>query len=84
MLSLRDVLLNLSQRRKVLEASESIGHDNGGRRNDYLLCRDAKGKITQTYPAKKGFVRLVQLKTKVGQLDQPVPKICLLMEAEES
>ncbi len=38
------------------------------------------GKITQTYPDKKGFVRSVQLKTKTGLLDRPVSKICLLLE----
>jgi len=42
------------------------------------------GKITQTYPDKKGFVCSGQLKTKMGQLDQPVTKICLVMEAEVS
>lgn len=40
------------------------------------------GRITQTYPDKKGHVRSVQLKTRTGQLDRPVSKICLLMEAE--
>ncbi len=45
MLRLRDVLLNLSQRRKVLEASESIGHDNGGQRNDYLYAEMQRGKL---------------------------------------
>ncbi len=42
------------------------------------------GKITQMYPDKKGFVHSVQLKTKTGQLDRPVTKICLLIEAEVS
>lgn len=38
------------------------------------------GKIIQTYPDKKGFVRSVQLKTKTGLLDRPVSKLCLLLE----
>lgn len=38
------------------------------------------GKIIQTYPDKKGFVRFVQLKTKTGLLDRPVSKLCLLLE----
>ncbi len=40
------------------------------------------GRIIKTYPDKGGFVRSVQLKTKTGQLDRPVSKICLLLEAE--
>ncbi|KAI2665729.1 CD180 antigen [Labeo rohita] len=40
------------------------------------------GRIIKTYPDKGGFVRFVQIKTKPGQLDRPVSKICLLLEAE--
>lgn len=43
MLRLRDVLLTLSQRRKVLEASEITGRDNGGQRNDTFMPR-CRGK----------------------------------------
>ncbi|XP_076853974.1 uncharacterized protein LOC143509288 [Brachyhypopomus gauderio] len=39
-------------------------------------------RVTQTYPDKRGHVRSVQLRTKTGQLERPVTKICLLMEAE--
>lgn len=41
------------------------------------------GRVIKTYPDKKGLVRSVQLKTKTGQLDRPVSKICLLLEAED-
>ncbi len=45
MLRLRDVLLILSQRRKVLEISGIIGHDNGGRRKDYLYAEMQREKL---------------------------------------
>jgi len=39
------------------------------------------GRVTKTYPDKKGFVRAVQLKTKTGQLERPISKLFLLQEA---
>lgn len=39
------------------------------------------GRVTKTYPYKKGLVRAVQLKTKTGQLERPISKIFLLHEA---
>ena len=45
MLRLRDVLLTFSQRRKALEASKSIGHDNGGRGNDYHHAEIQREKL---------------------------------------
>lgn len=41
------------------------------------------GKVLDTYPDKRGLVRSVRLKTKAGQLDRPISKICLLQEAAE-
>lgn len=41
------------------------------------------GKIIDTYPDKRGLVWTVRLKTKTGQLDRPISKICLLQEAAE-
>ena len=41
------------------------------------------GKIIDTHPDKRGLVRSVKLKTKTGQLDRPINKICLLQEAAE-
>nr|XP_054607751.1 uncharacterized protein LOC129167238 [Nothobranchius furzeri] len=39
------------------------------------------GRIINTYPDKNGLVRAVQLKTKTGQLERPISKICLLQAA---
>ena len=39
------------------------------------------GRVTKTYPDKKGLVRTVQLKTKTGHLERPISKLCLLQEA---
>ncbi len=82
----REYLPLLQERQKWMrpKRSFSIGDivvimDPVAPRGSWLM-----GKIMQTYPDKKGFVRSVQLKTKTGQLDRPVTKICLLMEAEVS
>lgn len=48
--------------------------DPSAPRGSWLL-----GKVTATYPDKKGLVRTVQLKTKTGYLERPVTK--LLVEA---
>ena len=39
------------------------------------------GRVTKTYPDKKGLVRSVQLKTKTGHLERPISKLFLLKEA---
>ncbi|KAK7909879.1 hypothetical protein WMY93_014563 [Mugilogobius chulae] len=39
------------------------------------------GRVINAYPDKNGLVRVVQLKTKTGQLERPISKIFLLQEA---
>ena len=38
------------------------------------------GKVTKTFPDRRGVVRSVQLKTKTGFLERPVTKLCMLLE----
>lgn len=51
--------------------------DNQAPRNCWPM-----GRIIKTMPDSKGFVRRVLLKTKTKDLERPVDKICLLLEAE--
>ncbi len=51
--------------------------DDSAPRNSWII-----GKVIQTFPDKKGFVRQVRLKTKTNFLNRPVTKICLLLEAD--
>lgn len=51
--------------------------DNTAPRNSWLM-----GKVLQSFPDRKGFVRQVRIKTKSSYLDRPITKICLLQEAE--
>lgn len=37
--------------------------------------------VLETFPDKRGLVRVVHLKTKMSIIDRPVTKICLLSEA---
>ena len=41
------------------------------------------GKILETFPDRKGFVRQVKVKTRANELLRPVTKLCLLQESEE-
>lgn len=52
--------------------------DNTAPRNSWLI-----GRIIQTFPDRRGFVRHVQVKTKTSCLERPITKICLLQEAED-
>lgn len=51
--------------------------DSQAPRNSWLM-----GRIINTIPDSKGFVRRVLLKTKTNELERPIDKICLLQEAE--
>lgn len=51
--------------------------DNQAPRNSWPM-----GRIIKTMPDSKGFIRRVLLKTKTNELERPVDKICLLLEAE--
>ena len=41
------------------------------------------GRVIDTLPDKKGFVRQVTVKTQVSTISRPISKICLLLEAEK-
>lgn len=53
--------------------------DSTAPRNSWVM-----GRVIQTYPDRKGFVRQVRIKTKTSCLDRPISKVCLLLEAEEA
>lgn len=52
--------------------------DDSAHRNSWLT-----GRIVQTIPDRRGFVRQVRIRMKTSYLDRPITKICLLQEAEE-
>ncbi|KAJ8397167.1 hypothetical protein AAFF_G00010210 [Aldrovandia affinis] len=52
--------------------------DDTSPRNSWPL-----GRIVETFPDKKGFVRQVKVKTKTSELCHPVTKLCLLQESED-
>ena len=42
------------------------------------------GRIVETFPDKRGFVRQVRVRTKSAVYERPVDKLCLLVEGESS
>lgn len=40
------------------------------------------GRVIQTFPDRRGFVRQVRIKTRSSCLERPITKVCLLQEAE--
>ena len=52
--------------------------DDTAPRNSWVM-----GRITQTLPDKRGFVRQVQVLTKTSTLTRPITKLALLLEAPE-
>lgn len=42
------------------------------------------GRVVETFPDRRGFVRQVKVRTKTSELCRPVTKLCLLQEAEET
>ena len=45
--------------------------------NSWLL-----GRIVETFPDKRGFVRRVRVRTKSAVYERPADKLCLLVEGE--
>lgn len=41
------------------------------------------GRVLETFPDKRGLVRVVRLKTKTNIIERPITKICLLNETKE-
>lgn len=50
--------------------------DESAPRNSWVM-----GRVTNTVQDEHGLVRRVQVKTKTSELDRPITKICLLLEA---
>lgn len=53
--------------------------DSTAPRNSWIM-----GRVLQTFPDRKGFVRHIWLKTRTSCLDRPISKVCLLLEKEEA
>lgn len=51
--------------------------DNTAPRNSWPV-----GRVMETFPDRRGFVRQVRIKTRSSCLDRPITKLCLLQEAE--
>ncbi|XP_060768345.1 uncharacterized protein LOC132875531 [Neoarius graeffei] len=81
----REYLPLLQERQKWMRPKRSFAVGDIMVMMDPLAPRGSwqMGRITQTYPDKRGHVHSVQLRTRTGQLERPVTKICLLMEAED-
>lgn len=70
------------QRWSTLERNFSVGDvvliiDDTSPRNSWPL-----GRITETLPDRRGFVRQVKVKTRTNELLRPVTKLVLLQESE--
>lgn len=70
----KGILTTTTVTAKVDEASEEFHdwrycccHDQTAPRGSWIM-----GRVTKTYPDKKGLVRAVQLKTKTGNLERPI------------
>ena len=53
--------------------------DSTAPRNSWIM-----GRVLQTFPDRKGFVRQIRIKTRTSCLDRPISKVCLLLEKEEA
>lgn len=81
---IREYLPELQRRQKWLRVSRNfvpgdivLIADESAPRNSWIM-----GKIIQSVPDEHGLVRRVRVKTKTSELDRPITKICLLLEAE--
>lgn len=52
--------------------------DSSAPRGSWML-----GRVTETFPDKRGLVRVVRLKTKTSIIERPVTKISLLNEVND-
>ena len=64
------------KRRNFIPGDIVMVMDAAAPRGSWLL-----GRILETFPDKKGFVRSVRLQTKTNVLERPISKLCLLQEA---
>ena len=63
-------------KRNFVEGDVVLIVDETAPRNSWLM-----GKVIQTFPDRRGFVRRLQIKTKTSSLERPITKVCLLQEA---
>lgn len=64
-------------KRNVMPGDVVIVMDSSAPRSSWIM-----GRVLQTFPDRRGFVRQVRIKTKSGCLDRPITKICLLQEED--
>ncbi|KAL4009060.1 hypothetical protein ACER0C_002912 [Sarotherodon galilaeus] len=79
----REYLPQLQTRQKWTRVSRNLVPgdivllvDETAPRNSWLI-----GRVTQAMPDEHGLVRRVRVKTKTSELDRPITKVCLLLEA---
>ena len=65
------------QRKRNLSAGDVVLVVDDSPRNSWTL-----GRILETYPDKKGIVRVVRVKTPTTVLQRPVHKLCTVLENE--
>ncbi|XP_071486966.1 uncharacterized protein [Diadema antillarum] len=80
----KEYLPQLQQRQKWVEPQRNlqVGDlvllvDQTLPRNTWLL-----GRVTRTLPDAEGYVRSVEVKTKLGAYTRPISKLCLLLEGD--
>lgn len=81
----KEYLPQLQERQKWTRVKRNINvgdlvliMDSTAPRNSWLM-----GRVIQTFPDRRGFVRQVRIKTRTSCLDRPITKVCLVQEAED-
>lgn len=68
-----------TQRRNFIPGDIVLMADNTAPRSSWRL-----GRVMEARPDSRGLVWAVKLQTKIGVLEMPVSKVCLLLEGDES
>lgn len=66
------------QKRNFVPGDLVMVMDSSAPRGSWIL-----GRITETFPDKRGLVRVVRLRTKTSIIERPVTKLCLLNEVKD-
>ncbi|XP_062415351.1 uncharacterized protein LOC134107519 [Pungitius pungitius] len=66
------------EKRSFLPGDLVMVVDSSAPRGSWML-----GRVLETFPDKRGLVRVVRLKTKTNIIERPITKICLLNEIKE-
>ena len=81
----KEYLLSLQEHQKWIQPKSNVSVGdvvlviNNSPRSSW-----APGRVVSVINDKKGFVRVVQVKTKTNVLCRPIHKLCLILEAESS